>query len=59
MIELTIKELQEKTINAMIDENVRFTISQEEDIDLEEEEMVQDVTDKVAILREQCLRANE
>lgn len=55
MIVVKVSELQQKTINALIDDNQRFTITHEEE-DRVEEEKTRDVTDKVALLREQYLR---
>lgn len=55
MIVVKVSELQQKTINSLIDENERFTVTHEEE-DYIEEEKTRDVTDKVALLREQFLR---
>lgn len=53
-----ISELQSKTINSLIDENIRFTISHEEE-DVREEEKDKNVSDKVALLREEFLRGSK
>lgn len=55
MVSVTLKQLQEISINALIDENYRFTIVPDEDID--EEETV-NVISKIALLRERCSRRN-
>lgn len=57
MITVSVNTLQYKTINSLIDENLRFTITHEEE-DIGEEEKNKNVADKVAILREQYLRGN-
>lgn len=55
MLIVKLSELQDKTINSLIDDNRRFTITHEEENHIEEEK-TKDVIDKVALLREQYLR---
>ena len=57
MIIIYVNTLQYKTINSLINENIRFTITNEEE-GIMEEENINNVADKVAILREQYLRGN-
>lgn len=57
MITVRVSEIQDRSINSLIDDNLRFTITQDEE-DTREEENTKDVTDKVAILREQYLRGD-
>ena len=54
MITITVRKLQDVSINALIDNNRRFTITHTENT--EEEAKTNNVADKVALLREQCLR---
>lgn len=55
---ITVTELQQQTINSLIDDNIRFNITHEE-LDSNEEERIENVANKVAILREQFLRDNK
>ena len=53
---VTIEELQEKSINALIEENVRFTIpltETEEVYDGEDEGEVGKISDKIILLKRQ------
>jgi hypothetical protein len=58
MITVRVSDLQNRTINSLIDDNQRFTITHEEENPVEEEK-TKDVTDKVALLREQYLRESK
>lgn len=49
---VSINTLLSKSINSLIDENMRFTI---EEIEEDEEEEVKRVNDKIALLKEQYL----
>lgn len=51
MITISVSQLEERTINSIIDDNIRFTITHE---DKEEEERIDVIADKIALLRDQC-----
>ncbi len=52
MKNIAVKELENESINKLIDENIRFSIISDEEI----EEGVENkyVSDRIAILREKC-----
>lgn len=58
MIEVTISDLESRSINSLIDDNIRFQIITDEEFE-KEEEKVNAVADKVALLREQCNRLSK
>jgi hypothetical protein len=55
---ISVNTLQNIGINKLIDENIRFTITHDEEEDIEEEDKINNVSDKITLLREQCLRGN-
>lgn len=52
MVNVSLKQLQDLSINTLIDENYRFTIIPDEDMN--EEEETDNVIHKITLLREQC-----
>lgn len=55
MILVTLNKLQNSSINKLIDDNKRFTITHQDDSSLEkEEESIEDVTRKIILLGQQC-----